>query len=169
MASTQEVRDTYADLEREMFTVGDERREEIQEILALARAQMADDNATNDRQRFGGQRTLSADRFAEDGFEMVAHQMPPQAVREEQEALEEGMRPYLNQLTMEQHDAIRSVYRYGFSFRESARRLTITTPALQRRIRRAVDSMRTILLKAAGIEEVTPGEATQAQMQEASA
>lgn len=148
------VKDAYQDLEREMFAVvSDDRREEIREVLALTRSQMADDSAANDRQRFGGKRTLSVDAFADAGFEMLAHQMPPQAVREEQEALEEGFRPFLAALTDEQHDVVRSVYRYGFSFRESARRLGLKTPALQRRMRRAVDALRKTLCAAAGIAE----------------
>ena len=148
------VREAYATLERELFAAeSDEERDRITELLKLTRAQFADDSASNDRQRFGGQRTLSLDRFAEEGYEPSNPEETSRLVLEEQEALEEGFRPFLSELTMEQADATRAIFRYGFSYRDGARRLNITTPALQRRIRRSLDALRKSLLRAAGFIE----------------
>jgi predicted DNA-binding protein (UPF0251 family) len=70
---------------------------------------------------------------------------PSRATLEEQEALEFGMKPFLDTLNMEQADAVRTIYRYSFAYREGARRLGITTAALQRRIKSSVKAMRKVL------------------------
>ena len=139
-ARTRAVREAYSEVERQMFASESdaESRERITEILRLTRAQLADDSASNDRQRFGGRRTLSLDHFAEEGFEPSEPELPSRMVREEQEALEYGMKPDIDKLTMEQGDVARAIFRYGFSYREAARRLGITTPAVQRRVKRAL-------------------------------
>lgn len=147
------IREAYADLERQQFGADDAERERLAELLRLTRSQIADDTATNDRARFGGQRTLSLDRFAESGYEPQHEDLdPPAAVREEHEALEEGMRPFLQALPMDERDALSHIYRYGFSYRDSAGRLGYTLPSLQRRVARAIRNLRAALVAAAGIE-----------------
>jgi len=138
------VRAAYTVLEREMFgTYEDPTR--IAEVLQLTRAQLADDSATNDRQRFAGKRTLSLDGLAESGYEQSVIAKPSRTTVEEQAALEEGMKPFLERLTMDQRDAVRSVFQYSFAYREGARRLDITTAALQRRIKSATKALRGVL------------------------
>lgn len=150
------VRQSYDELEREQFSAVDaDERDRLAEILRLTRSQVADDNATNDRARFGGQRTLSLDAFAEAGYEPTPNRGPSRAVREEQEALEEGMKPFIDALPMDQADALRAIYKYRFTFRDAARRLGMTTPMLQRRVHSALDALGTSLLRSAGFEETT--------------
>lgn len=149
LPSREGVRAAYADLEREQFGADEVGRERITELLRLTRAQMADDSITADRARFGGQRTLSLDRFAESGYEPSPEDGPTMAVQEEQEALEEGMRPFLSALPMDERDALANIFRYGFSYRDAARRLAVTTPSLQRRVARAIRNLKAALLEAA--------------------
>jgi hypothetical protein len=127
-----------------MFTDPPE-RERIQEVLALTRVQMADDAATSDRQRFAGKRTLSLDGFAETGYEMSLAPKPSYATREEQEALEFGMKPFLDTLTKEQLSAVQTIFQYSHAYREGAKLLHIKTAALQRRIRSAAKAVRKAL------------------------
>ena len=138
------VRAAYSAIEREMFTDPPE-RERIQEVLALTRVQIADDAATSDRQRFAGKRTLSLDGFAETGYEMSLAPKPSYATREEQEALEFGMKPFLDTLTKEQLSAVQTIFQYSHAYREGAKLLHIKTAALQRRIRSAAKAVRKAL------------------------
>lgn len=155
VAKRDAIEDAYEALERSMFGTDD--LAGTRELLQLTRSQMADDTASNDRARFGGQRTLSLDRFAESGYEPDGMPDTPYMVREEQEALEEGMRPFLQALPMDERDSLSSIYRYSFSYRDAAGRLGLTLPSLQRRVNRAIRNLRAALVAAAGIEEADRG------------